>query len=347
MAHKYPDEEDPRAEAESFTADVDRLFNGQSIAETNDEAYQADLELAGMLSRANFVPESSYKTRLHSQLTDKLYQTKEIKPMFPKILRSVMVTVVAALLLFGVVFAASPEARAATQQFVSRFVEVKSPWALLPEGQSAPASAPGQEIDTSKPAGVVVPGGNLPASPSGENGALPVSPSGAVPQSRGSIDLNNLVSLETAQANLDFTILVPSSLPDGYTFKGVMPTLEAPTVGLPSGDIQPPADMPKMKAPQIAILVFTNANNQIITLSEQTTGNIPADVPLPAGPDSTQDVTINGQPAQYIEGHWTESGWVNNGSYTLRWKDANGLSFELFSQTVGLDGLLPMAESVE
>ena len=85
-----------------------------------------------------------------------------------------------------------------------------------------------------------------------------------------------------------------------------------------------------------------------LTLSEMhVSGRAPADVPLPAGEASVQDVTVNGQPAQYVEGRWTADGWVSGGHYQLHWQDAEGRMFDLVSNKLVLEALLAVAESLE
>lgn len=332
MNQMYPDEN------KHFEQDLEQVFTGQPMPETQDEAYQADLELADLMSRARYVPAAAYKTRLHVHLIDQLFPTKEVKPMFFKIVRSVMVTVVAALLLFVIVFAASPDARAATQQFVNRFVEASSPWNAAPGGKQP--TAPGDqalEVGSQNPAGI------KPGSAS-ENGGSAPGISGVVPQPGQKNALSDLISLDEAQKGIDFTILMPSTLPDGYTFQGVMPRPQVPE-NVPGSDIQPPADMPKMQLPQLAILVFKNADGEILTLSERT--NVKdIGIQLPVGEGSMQDVSINGNPGQFVQGMWTQGGWSTEGNYFLTWT-SNGYTLELNSRVLGLDQLLAVAESIQ
>jgi hypothetical protein len=154
------------------------------------------------------------------------------------------------------------------------------------------------------------------------------------------------VSLEEAQAGLDFEILVPAALPEGYSFLGAAPRPEPPS-GL--GGADPPADLPKAKPPQVAILVFGNSDGDVLMLSEALINDPapgPGAVPLPAGEGSVQEVTVDGQPAQYIEGLWGPSGWVAEGHHQLHWQ-AESIMFDLVSATLGLDDLLAVAESIE
>jgi hypothetical protein len=351
---------DTRDEAERFARDVDSLLDGQPIGENADASYRADLELADLLSRVQFAPDPRFKSRLRSDLRHRLYQLyegQEVKKMVPMkvfraLVRPVLVAGLSAVLVIAVVFAVSPAARAAAQsaaqELVARFVEVDSPWALLLPGReqpSAPDAGPGAEMPNVED---VVPlwAQEAPPVPGDEE-----SPGVDIEK----LDLSEvppsgeLLSLEEAQAELDFRIRVPSVLPEGYTFLGVRPAPELSAV-LPDLGVEPPAGLPKMEGPQSAILVFGNAAGEQLTLSEVDLGMLgqgPGDIPLPAGRGAVQEVTVNGQPAQYVAGRWTEDGWVSDGQYHLHWQDAEGIMYDLISGTLDLEKLLPVAESIE
>jgi len=320
---------------EQFAEDVDRLYAGEQPVGGGDQDYQADLELADLLNRASFMPTQTYKTQLHIQLIDQLYQQhqpKEVRSMFPKFLRSALVAVVAAVLLFAVVFAASPDARAATQQFVARFTGVDSIQDLLPGNAAAP---------NGPPSGVSIAGDNdVSGRPQSPAGSLPMLPSDSMPRA-------DLITIDEAQINLEFTIKSPTYLPEGYSFLGVSPTPELPDFN-PVSEVPAPADMPKLAPMQVVRLVFGNGGSDVLTLAEaKMPENIPGDVPLPVGQGAAQDVTVNGQPAQFISGTWTESGWKNSGFYQLHWLGANGITYDLASSVLGLDELLAIAESIQ
>jgi hypothetical protein len=75
-------------------------------------------------------------------------------------------------------------------------------------------------------------------------------------------------------------------------------------------------------------------------------GIVPAEIPLPAGQDSVQEVTVNGQAAQYVAGRWTQAGWAAEGRYQLHWQ-AGDITFDLTSSLLQLESLLDVAESLE
>lgn len=321
---------------EQFAEDIDRLYSGEKLVESGDEAYQADLELADLLNRASFTPSQSYKTQLHVQLIDRLYkqhQPKEVRFMFPKFLRSAAVAVVAALLLFAVVFAASPDARAATQQFVARFVGVESAQDLLPGEESIPDGPP---------SGVSIAG-------SSDSSGRPQSPAGSLPLvPSDTLSRTDLITLDEAQADLEFTIKVPSYLPEGYSFLGVSPQPELPDFNPSGGQVPAPADLPKLAPMQVARLVFGNGGSDMLILSQvKMPENAPGEVSLPVGQGAAQDVTVNGQPAQFISGTWTESGWKEGGFYQLHWVGTDGITYDLASSVLGLEELLAIGESLQ
>ena len=208
-----------------FTQDVDRLLAGEAVPTAADEDYQADVELARMLSQVRYPPASRFESRLRIKLQNQLAQ-QEIKAMSPKRkisswVRPLFVAGLSAALLFAALLVVSPEVRAAAQDWVARFVVVDSPWTMRSAaGQpaqsdtrptvAAPADAAKSASAASQPAN------------SASNSDLP-KPGGDV----GGPDVANLpkpdiqsgeqtISVEAAQAKLTFKIRVPSTLPDDY-----------------------------------------------------------------------------------------------------------------------------------
>jgi hypothetical protein len=257
------------------------------------------------------------------------------------LLRPALVAGVSAVLLFAILTIVSPEVRAATLGWLTQFVEVDSPQALQPSiDKPAGVSAAG-EAATINPEATSTTGLPKPDSLkiSGQSAELPV------PDAQPS---RELISVEAAQAEVDFKIGVPSTLPAGYSVLGVVPKPKASDL-----KVQPPADLPKADLPkaaqlQVATLIMSNSAGDMLTLSEaRMTSSVPADVSLPAGKGSVQNVTINGQSGQYVEGMWTDKGWVATGLHQLHWQDANGITFDLISSKLGLNDLLAIAESIQ
>jgi hypothetical protein len=345
-------------DTERFVRDVDRLLADQPVEEEfTDDAYRADLEVANLLGRVQFTPDPRFRSRLRShmlhQLSDEEVQRMSPMRIFRSLVRPVLVAGLSAVVVLAVVFAVSPAVRAAAQEaaqeLVARFVEVDSPWALLLGGEEGPAlpdapAGPGEMPDV-EGLDVEPPWAQgVPSVPGYEGGPdiekLDLS---EVPASGG------LLSLEEAQADLDFEIRVPSVLPEGYSFLGVMAPPEL-AAELPDLGIESPAGVPRIEAPQSAILIFGNAAGERLTLSEldmRLLGQPPGEIPLPAGSGAVQDVTVNGQPAQYVAGRWTEDGWVFDGHYLLHWQGAEGIMYDLISHVLDLEQLLPVAESIE
>jgi hypothetical protein len=327
-----------KAEHRHFAKDVDGLLSGQLVEPTSEgEAYQADLKVAALLSRTRFVPRTDFKARLRSRLQYSELKNQEVRKMSFQSLRSklrpVMLMVVGAILMLGVLFAVSPDVRAAAMSFVARFVEVDSPWALLPEGDpSTVATGDGETL-------VITSGQNTKHVVSGE---LP-EPQGLPKDAKQA-----LIPLEDAQAESSFEIRVPATLPDGYEFLGVMSQPKLPAA-LPGIGIDLPDDLPDLESPKMALLIFGDEEGQILSLSQMYAPDREhgaVNVPLPSGVGSVQDVTVKGQSAQYVAGMWTEDGWSTEGYYQLRWQEED-IVYTLASSELELKNLLPMAESLK
>jgi hypothetical protein len=323
-------------EAERFAHDVDRLWSEQAVDEPGSDEYQADLSLAGLLSRAQFAPDPRFKSTLWNRLVARSSgERKGGNVMSPvgvlrSLVRPVLVVGLSALLVFGLVLAVSPAVRAAAQEWLTRFVEVDSPWALL-------SGAPDKETSDQAP------GASEPSLPG--TGEVPPAGIASPPLVGGSapgLD-QALVSVEEAQAETPLTIKVPASLPDGYSLKGVVKP-----VPLPQLDVPLPADSPAPPSPASVMLVFENRAGETMLLSEATMP-VPAegDLPLPAGKGSVQEVSVNGQPGQYVEGAWTPQGWETGAAQRmLHWQGTDGVTYDLISQNLGLKDLLAVAESI-
>lgn len=316
-------------QAERFAQSVDRLLDGKPIDETSDQGYQADLALARRLSQTRYVPGSQFEARLRNRLLNQA-PTREVSIMdvLRSLTRPMLVKGVAGGLLLGLLLAVSlavsPSARAAAQRWFAHFVEVDSPSALLPAADKGlPAGDQGQPAIG--PDGKLALPANFPAQPN-------IQPSGS------------LISLKDAQSKVSFTIRMPARLPDGYRFLGVMPAPEPPT----DVKVAPPPGAPKVAPPQVASLIFSNAAGEQLMLSAARMDALAsADTPLAAGKGGVQEVTVNQQPAQYVEGMWTANGWVSTGNHQLHWQGVDGVTYDLTSPTLGLKELLAVAESIK
>lgn len=262
--------------------------------------------------------------------------------MFPRLLRSTLVAVVAAVLMFAVVFAASPDARAATQELLVRFVGVESIGDLLPGDQGLPEGAPD---------GVSFADGN-------ETNGRPQSPLGAMPPSSDALPKAELITVEAAQVGLEFTIKMPGYLPEGYSFQGAsgQPQLPAsPLNGIVSPDVSrsdqnAPAGMPDRSPMSTVRLVWRSANGDTLILAEAMLPKAEVgmdEVGLPIlGQGAVQNVTVNGQPAQFINGNLTDNALKGAGFFQLHWVGTDGITYDLNSSVLGLEELLAIAESI-
>lgn len=266
--------------------------------------------------------------------------------LFRQLFRGAVAASLAASLLLGTVLVVSPTARAQVQDLIVRFVEVDSPWALL-SGLSGAESPRGAALPTPEPD--QAPGaGASEGVPGSSDIPAPPLPKGFAPQPEQA-----LVSLEEAQAQTSFTIKMPTVLPDGYSFKGVLKPPSLPPIEEPL-----PADS-RVSLPSAVILIFGDAGGELLTLSEMKlitpAALAEADraapslgkIELPAGRGSVQEVTVNGQPGQYVEGGWSSQGWDSNANHhLLHWQGADGVAYNLLSGTLGLSELLAVAESI-
>jgi hypothetical protein len=336
-----------------FVRDVELLRAGRPVSEETsseasdegDASYQADLAMADLLMRAKFVPSAEFKRHLRN----KLQSQSEIKrrdsmlmvtsSLFRQLFKGAVAVGLTAVLVLGTVLVLSPEARAQAEGLVARFVEVESPWALLvPEASDAEAprpAPPAPDLAQSPVAGLqeVLPApADLPELTLPRGDALRL----AEP---------TMISLEEAQNGTSFTIKMPTSLPEGYSFQGVLkrPSLPAPDNSLPRGGAPAGLSLP-------VTLLFENAAGEKLMLTEISLPVPPAgagQVPLPAGRGSVQEVSVNGQPGQYVEGAWARQGWDSGAAiHQLRWQGADGVTYMLISQALGLDELLSIAQSI-
>lgn len=324
-----------------FVRDVELLRTGKPVPEVGDASYQADLAMADLLIRAKFVPTAEFKTRLRSKLQNQLEMERRPSmlsfssgSLFRQLLKGAVAFGLTVSVVLGTVLVISPTARAQVQDLIIRFVEVDSPWALLSAPSDAlPRDAPPPHDLTKAPGAGV--SGDMPAPP---EMPAPSLPEGVAPRPE-----QTLVSLEEAQAQTSFTIKMPATLPEGYRFKGMVKPPPLPEIEEPL-----PADSPVPPLPSAAILIFENAASEMLMLREATLAAPPVDeVQLPAGKGSVQEVTVNGQPGQYIEGAWLPQGWDPNANHhLLHWPGADGVTYELLSPTLGLSELLVVAESI-
>jgi hypothetical protein len=349
-----------------FVRDVELLRTGEPLSEVTDASYQADLAMANLLIRARFVPTAEFKARLRSKLQNQLEIERRhsmllffSNSLFRQLFRAAVAFSLAASLVLVTVLIVSPAARAQVQDLIVRFVEVDSPWALL-SAPSGDAESPGAALprpDAESPGAALPRPDSAPPTDAGVSAGEPRPsdiPAPPQPEGRASPSEQTLVSLEEAQAQTSFTIKMPATLPEGYSFKGVLKPPPPPKIEEPL-----PADSPVSHLPSAVTLIFEDAAGEVLMLSEMKLVTPAAlaeadraapslgEIKLPAGVGSVQEVTVNGQPGQYIEGAWSSQGWDSNASHhLLHWQGADGVTYSLLSRTLGLSELLATAESI-
>jgi hypothetical protein len=319
---------------EQFVQDVDRLLAGQPTTVPADDPLQADLELARLLGRLRFGTTPSFEFRLRSRLQNRLHAKEEKMKRTPRsLLRPILAAGLIVIVAFAVLLVASPSLRVAAQDVLRRFfVEVESPWSLISPStdSSSPRTSPGQP---NPQPGAGVNGGVKP--PDGVS--VPPAPVAGLQSDQ------MLVSVEEAQAATNLTIKLPAALPEGYNLKGVLKPFPVPQVDQP-----PPAEGPVTGMPATVLVVFENDGGEKLLLGESTA--MPAqdaNPQIPVGQGSVQEVTVRGQPAQYIQGAWSPQGWDPNARYhQLHWQGTDGLTYDLVSGPLELEALLKVAESI-
>jgi hypothetical protein len=290
---------------------------------------------------------------------------------FTAALSAAMVLVI---LLAGSLFV-SPTARAQVQQWIARFVEVDSPIDFMAEqvkeqqanleakedraGETDDPAASPKDTGSKEEPGTTV--AEVPAADTAkvaepdlpdleaQPGAGQPAPAGiAAPpvsaQRSNLASLTGLVSLEEAQSRTSFNIRTPTWLPDGYTLQGVV---VPPDASIDLSQLPQPAELPQLPTRAVATLSFSNAAGEVLLLSQMQAPQLElpdlpsrVDVPLPVPRDkaNVQEISINGQPAQYVE---------MMAGRQLHWQDSEGFMYDLMSATLDQASLIRIAESVK
>ena len=368
-------------EGTRFMRDVELLRAGKPLSEMTEAPYsRADLEMADLLTRARFVPSAEFR----SKLQNKLHSQPDIKgrdsmsmfasSLFRQMLKGAVAVGVTAALVMATVLVVSPEARAQAQGLVARFVEVDSPWAPLTgvSGSDSEESNTVELVDgqTGEHSSFEATRSEAPAPDSAESPAasrqeglpapsdLPLDLPADLPADLPKLTLPgdaasrlegpSMISFEEAQAGTSFTIKMPASLPGGYSFQGVFKPPSPPNLGdsLPDDALPREGSVPSLPSP--VTLVFENAAGEKLMLTEVSlTVSGAGEVSLPAGRGSVQEVSVNGQSGQYVEGAWSRQGWDSGAAiHQLHWQGADGVTYTLVSHTLGLDEMLATAQSV-
>jgi len=325
-------------EIEQLIHAIERSPEGEGVSDRTDKQLRSELELARLLQQARFSPAPEFTNRLYIHLTEgRSHRLAARGSRLPSSRRlavfGLLAAGLAALLLVNGSILFLPQLRAYAQAVAARFAEVDTPWALLP-GAKDQVVEPLPEGD--------LPGSNEP----GQASALPNAPPTGLLGETASLG-RELVSLETAQAGVDFAIRLPAYLPEGYSLRGVLPTPALPAV--PAAPDQPPSAGEALPAPpQVVTLIFGGPNGELLSLSEwYGPGGLPGEARLPVGTGSLQELAVDGQPAQFVTGRWSEGSWLPDGHYQLHWQGTNGVQYDLISLTLGLEELLPIAESIQ
>jgi len=318
--------------AERFSHDVDDLLNeaGRADAEPPSEEYRQDLDLARTLATTDFSDESQMRQAVRRRLLNQIDARERAAPRKENSThvaswRRSPAMIVTALILAGllVVMLAWPGALKVAaqeiQEFVQRLVLGRHTEAVQvdPEhavfSESAPPARPtvsyddGWTIETSI--------GNF-----GIGSSVPPGQD---------VTVKRFDTIDEAQATVSFGLRRPGYLPAGYALREVMvaPTDEVfQFYGGPDGDI---------------ILLQTPVGEQRITVVEEledglerVTVQVDVKAIVAMTNESIEPVTLNGQPAGWIEG------------YGLMW-EADDVTYLLGGINLSLDEAIRIAESLE
>ena len=139
---------------------------------------------------------------------------------------------------------------------------------------------------------------------------------------------NYTLSLAEAQASLGFELAVPSWAPAGYILQDDVTVVEFPDSGL-----------------TFARVAWYSDAGQVIDLQAEYPGTATWEV----GPDSLEEITVNGAPAAVLRGMWNaDTGeWVHSSAISLNWRRGD-VTYHLSSSNgaTSVAILVQMAESI-
>ena len=136
------------------------------------------------------------------------------------------------------------------------------------------------------------------------------------------------LSLAEAQASLPFALAVPAWTPGGYTLQD-----EVVVTSFAEGTLT------------FARVVWYSEMGQVIDLRAEYPGGVTWEV----GPDSLEEVTVNGASAAVLHGMWNAdtNEWVRSSAITLSWRRGD-VTYHLSSSdgSTSAQVLIQMAESI-
>jgi hypothetical protein len=361
-----------------FLKDVDRLEYGEGSPPAADGEQNSDLTLARLLFRHRSEPTLAYQHTLRCHLLRQLYAKEEeqmskhrLSSLFQMRWAKAFTAFCLVFLVIVIPFWVSPVARAAAGQWFNLTVrEVDNLFSIFgempplpPHDGTEPPHKNGGSImvvhSKIAPEGSDTLQGNSKTADNTMEGD--VSYQGNTQTVEGALAGNSPVgyakiekkieifkpeklTLEEAQQHLDFPIRTPAYLPDGYRYESVM--LPPP---LPDTE---PKDA-KVIGMKMVSLHYTDPQDNRLTITqhlmEGDIENTQMSMEMLVGKGSVQQVSINGQLAQFIIGAWKHDGtWdMNDASHTLTWSDTEGRSYEILANQLPLEEMVLIAESLK
>lgn len=263
--------------AEQLEQDIDRLLDGHALADQPGlgREYSRALEAARLLAYQDKSHESSIRKSLKRELLIRIYdRRKEWSPqekgnytMKPHTKLFVRLGMIAAVLSALIAF---PPVRALAQDILKQI----GPLVIVSQPE-APWEAPPADFNPTPVPGA---GGTIPAQVVSTAGADPSNGPTPVPTDA------NLRSMtpEEAFAQLDFSVLMPAYLPNGYALS-----------------IQP--NFVHVRAEQISSsMVYTTADDAYLSIA-QSTFDTQEKFPFSIGNAAVIELSVRGQKALFIE----------------------------------------------
>ena len=294
------------AQAEQFTQAVDNILHQAPglESETGPARYRRELDVVQALAAADFSPESQVRHTLKNKLLNSPTGKKEHIMNTPIYQRSFVRLAAAALIIAFLLLAVSPYGATMAQSLI----QIVNSWQV---GENTTAVSIEGDFEA-----VAVEDGSTVIQPAPESsGMLEEDAAISVAEQHRQVTLDPPISLERAQRLVDFTILQPTFVPEGYEFQGVV----------------------FMSSRQISLDYFNQPEARLFGLLQTAVGGDNAGVQISFSSEViVENVTVDGH----------EALWTSSGDEGLLVWEADGVNYQL----VGLGNLelaLQIAESIQ
>jgi len=347
-----------------FLMQLEKMERGKQPDSMKDEDILADLRVANLLFCERSAPTPAFHNKLHNKLLQNLQQQESnimSKPVFSffsvflKRKTAFAVLMISLVVMFSV--AMSPVARAAAKDWFSFTIkEVDDLFTTMQirpvpsniitdQPENANFSVAVVEIKkTSKDDSIL--GSEDTEDQSNVNVLASVEEGLTQPNEKTITYQPEVLSLEEAQRLAKFPILLPSYIPDGYFLENVT---------LPSKVTDAEQKESKHINFQMVSLAYKNQDGKRISISQQPAiersgeEEIEIQIEMLVGKGSVKEISVNNQPAKYIQGTWNIDGtWNADASTcTLLWEGKDGTHYEINAENLPIEEMTHIAESLQ